>query len=98
MIAADLAQRYAQGESLNALALEYGVCKKTVARLVRAMGGEMRPAGFDRSRILAGVQASARQAYEKRMATGEHCRRCEILLRFDPGQDGYCGECWEEVR
>jgi hypothetical protein len=30
-------------------------------------------------------------------AAGPTCKRCEILLRFDPGQDGFCGECWEEV-
>jgi hypothetical protein len=91
-------QRYAQGESLNALALEYHLDKRTIAKTVRAMGGEIRSAGFDRERMQAGVLASMRQAHEKRMATGEHCRRCEILLRFDPGQNGYCGECWEEVR
>jgi hypothetical protein len=39
MIAAELVQRYAQGESLNALALEYHLCNRTIAKTVRAMGG-----------------------------------------------------------
>lgn len=97
MIATELAQRYAGGESLNTLACEYHLSKRAIAKTVRAMGGEIRPPGFDFSRAEAGRLASARKAHEKRMAPGEHCQRCEILLRFDPGKDGLCGECFEEV-
>ena len=98
MIASDLAQRYAQGESLSTLARDYHMNKRTIAKTVRAMGGVIRPAGFDALRTRAGVLASERKAHDTRMATGACCKRCEILLRFDPGQDGYCGECSEEVR
>ena len=98
VIATELAQRYGQGESLNTLARDYHMNKRTIAKTVRAMGGEIRPAGFDAERTRAGVLASERKAHEKRMVSGEYCVRCEILLRFDPGQDGLCGECMEEVR
>ncbi len=74
MIAAELAQRYSQGESLNTLAHEYHMGSDTVSKLVKSMGLALR---VDRR---------------------PRCQRCEILLRFDPGQDGYCGECWREVR
>jgi hypothetical protein len=96
MIATELAQRYSQGESLSTLSREYHMDKRNIAKTVRAMGGVMRPAGFNASRTRAGVLASQRKAHDKRMATGERCCRCEILLRFDPGQNGYCGECFEE--
>ena len=101
MIAADLAQRYAQGESLSTLAREYHLAKCTVAKTVRAMGGEIRPAGGGHRGRIVGPHAAEmrlRKAREKKLATGEFCQRCEILLRFDPGQNGYCGECFSEVR
>jgi hypothetical protein len=98
MIAAEMARRYAKGESLSTLAREYHLAKRTVARLVRTMGGEIRPSGFDNARRQAGLLASGRKSHEKRMHAHEHCKRCEILLRYDPGQDGLCGECWEETR
>lgn len=97
MIATELAARYANGESLSTLAHDYGMNKRTVAKTVRAMGVTVRPAGFDAKRTRAGVLAAARKARERRMASGGKCARCEILLRFDPGQNGFCGECWEEV-
>jgi hypothetical protein len=97
MVATELAQRYGQGEGLKTLAREFGMGPRTVAKTLRAMGVEIRPAGFTATRTRAGVLASERKADDKRMATEEYCLRCEILLRYDPGQDGYCGECWREV-
>ena len=97
MIATDIAQRYAKGESLEALAHEYHMNKRTISKTVRAMGVEIRPAGFDATRTRSGVLASALSAHERKLATGIYCKKCEIILRYDPGQDGYCGECFEEV-
>lgn len=99
MIATDLAQRYSQGESLSTLAREYHMDKRNIARTIRAMGGAMRPAGFDFSpAFLAAQRVGQIRAREARREPGKYCQRCEILLRFDPGQNGYCGECWEERR
>ena len=96
MIAADLAQRYAQGESLRTLAQDYHLDKRTIAKTVRAMGVVIRPAGFNASRTRAGVLASERKAHDKRMATGAFCKRCEILLSQAPtGGAGLCGYCLE---
>jgi len=98
MIASDLAQRYGEGAGLKLLSVEFRMSPRTVAKTLRAMGVVIRPAGFNAERTRAGVLDSERKAHEKRMATGAFCTRCEILLRFDPGQNGYCGECWEEGR
>ena len=96
MIASDLAQRYGEGESLNTLAQDYHLDKRTIAKTVRAMGGVIRPAGFNASRTRAGVLASERKAHDKRMATGAFCKRCEILLSQAPtGGAGLCGYCLE---
>jgi len=96
VIASDLAQRYGEGESLNTLAQDYHLDKRTIAKTVRAMGGVIRPAGFNASRTRAGVLASERKAHDKRMATGAFCKRCEILLSQAPtGGAGLCGYCLE---
>ena len=101
MIASDLAQRYAQGESLRTLAQDYHLDKRTVAKTVRAMGGVIRPAGGGhrgQAATRAAIEMRRQKAHARKLAAGLFCRRCEILLEFDPGRDGLCGECMEEVR
>ena len=92
--------RYQQGDSLVTLMAEYHIGQVPLRRLLTAMGATIRPAGGSaRGRIVPkrAVEMRQRKAHDKRMASGERCQRCEILVRFDPGQDGYCGECFEEV-
>ena len=101
MIAADIAARYGQGESLSTLAREYRLCKRTIAKTVRAMGGVIRRAGGGhrgQAAPRAAIEMRRQKAHARKLATGLFCRRCEILLEFDPGRDGLCGECMEEVR
>ena len=98
MIASDLAQRYGEGAGLKLLSVEFRMSPRAVAKTLRAMGVVIRPAGFNAERTRAGVLGSERKAHEKRMATGAFCKRCEILLEFDPGRDGWCGECLEEAQ
>jgi len=95
MVATELAQRYAAGESLRTLSREYHMDKRHIAKTIRAMGGEIRPSGICATPAFLAAQEAAR--IKGREARRDHCQRCEILVRFDPGQNGYCGECWEEV-
>lgn len=89
---------YQQGDSLVTLMATYHIGQHPLRRLLTAMGATIRPVGV-RVHQVSREEASASQhkARERRMASGEKCQRCEILLRFDPGREGYCGECWEEV-
>ena len=97
-VAAVILASYQDGNSLTTLMAKYHIGQDQLRRLLVSMGATIRPCGVrvhQMSREEA--HASQRKARERRMGTGERCQRCEILLRFDPGQDEYCGECFEEV-
>jgi len=94
----EILARYQAGGSLTVLISKYHIGQHTLRRLLVSMGATIRPVGVRVHQVSREeVRALQHKARERRMASGEYCRRCEILLRYDPGQDGYCGECWEEV-
>jgi hypothetical protein len=95
----EILARYQGGVSFVILMRDYHIGQTTLRRLLASMGATIRPAGV-RVHLPSRKEAAAAEckAHERRMASGEYCQRCEILLRFDPGQNGYCGECWEVLR
>lgn len=94
----EILARYQAGDGLVILRRDYHIGQNQLRRLLTAMGATIRPAGVRVHQVSREeARAAQRKARERRMASGEHCVRCEILLRYDPGREGYCGECYLEV-
>ena len=89
--------RYQDGDSLHTLRRDYHLGLPKLRRLLVAMGATIRPTGQHGRPCDYRNPSFAQQDIQDHTGDPQYCKRCEILLRFDPGHDGYCSECFLDL-
>jgi len=97
MIATEILTRYQAGDGFLTLMRAYHIGQPTLRRLLITMGATIRPHGQHGRPSAYQSSSVAQRDIENHHGDPQYCKRCEILLRFDPGQHGYCRECLQHL-